>query len=136
MAAETCALALDDRATSAGVAGLDRPAIERIHVAEEGDDAGDLSGIELEGLHPGAGNAGRDDPDEILIGRRVAELAAAEIDAADAVSIGAGEIGAADAVSIGAVAGRALRVIEPRPVGDVGRRVLARMRGLPEGEPR
>ena len=81
------------------------------------------AGVELERLHAGAGNAGRDDADEFLIGHRVPELAAAQIDAADAVAVGA-------------VAGRALRVVEPRAVGDVGRRVFTWMCGLAEREAR
>ena len=76
-----------------------------------------LGRVELERQHPGARDAGGDDAREILVGDRVAELAAAQIDAADAVAVRA-------------VAGRALRVVEARAVGDVGRRVFAGMRGL------
>jgi hypothetical protein len=56
----------------------------------------------------------QDDARQILIRHRITELAAAKIDAADAVAV--------DAVAV-----RALRVVQPRSVGDVGRRVFAGM---------
>src|SRR4029078_8737744 len=106
MTAKAVALAGDDRTPALSIAGIDRPAIERIHVAQVGDDAGDFGRIELERLHAGSLDAVGNDPDQILIGHRIAKLSALEIDAADAITVRA-------------VAGRALRVIQAGAISDV-----------------
>src|SRR5262245_56458472 len=115
MAARAAALAFEGRSAARRVASFDRSAVERVHVADERDDAGDFSGVEPEGLHTGAWNPGRDDPQEVLIGRPVPELPAAEVHSSDAVAVRA-------------VARGALRVVQPRTVGDVGRTVYTRQR--------
>ena len=81
------ALAFEDGAAARRVAGLHRRGVERVHVAQIGDDAGHLGVVERERRHPRGLRTGPDESREIVVGRRVPELAAAQVDAADRVAL-------------------------------------------------
>jgi hypothetical protein len=120
------AFAFDDRPPACGHTHFHGGGIERVHVSEVGDDAVAFAGREPEPVHAGTGNAVLDYQGERLICGRVAELAAPQIDAADAVAGGR-------------VTGRTLRRVDARAEGDVSRSVLGRRcltaSSQPSGDP-
>ena len=128
MARDAAAFALEHRAAARDVAGLDRRRVERVHVAKVGDDAGHLGVVERERRHPRGLRPGPDEAGELVVGDRVPELAAAQVDAADRVALRA-------------VAGHASRRVEARPIRDVDVWILAvvnrrrRLRRLAAGAP-
>ena len=106
------AFAFEDRAAASDVARLHGGGVERVHVAKIGDDARHLGVVQRKGRHAGGWRAGPDEAREVAIGERVAELAAAQIDAADRIALRA-------------VAGCASRRVEARAVGDIDVGILA-----------
>ncbi len=85
------------------VAGLHRGRVERVHVAKVGDDARHVGVVERKGRHPGGLRAGPDEAGEVAIGDGVSILAAAQIHAADSVTLSAVADGAASRVEARAV---------------------------------
>src|SRR5258706_12845674 len=96
------------------VTGGHRLRVEVAHIANEGDNRGELSGIQPTARHRRAGKAVGNDPHQVVVGRGVAEAATPKVDARNLI---AGR----------AMALRALRRVHDRPGLDIGLRVLARM---------
>src|SRR3954470_1117530 len=95
-------LAGEDRAATGDVARFDRRGVERIHVAQVGDDDGHVTGVQRARWHP----RGRAGPD-----------AALEIELDDSVPKGAPpRVAPADRVALRAVTGDAPRAVQRRPV--------------------
>ena len=87
MARGAAALAVEDGAAARRVTGLDGCGVERVHVAQIGDDASHLRVVERERRHPRGLRTGPDESREIVIALRVPELAAAQVDAANRIAL-------------------------------------------------
>src|SRR5579871_2622339 len=96
MAVETFSLALEERLAASGIALQRRtaPIGCRRHVMKISNDGTGHHFVVITGRHLGAGNALLDDPDQIPVCGRLAELSAAEIHAGNRVAIGTVAIGA------------------------------------------
>ena len=110
MAIRAAARSFEPGLSSCRVA-LRRPVrIEIAHVADVGHDRGDFGGIKPEGRHGRPGDAIAEHGAQILVGGSAAQLAAAQIHAADLRAIHA-------------VAGRALRGVNLRAIANVRRSI-------------